>query len=51
LLIPTPGQTEQEYLGDMLKQQEQAHCVNQGMLDLQRDLLWQRIVPASEKQK
>lgn len=38
LLIPTPGQTEQEYLGDMLKQQEQAHCVNQGMLDLQRDL-------------
>ncbi|MEE4177441.1 MAG: glycosyltransferase [Bacteroides sp.] len=38
LLIPTPGQTEQEYLGSLLEEQGQAHCVKQDQLDLQRDI-------------
>lgn len=38
LLIPTPGQTEQEYLGNLLKQQGQAHCVKQNQIGLQKDI-------------
>lgn len=38
LLIPTPGQTEQEYLGNLLQRLGQAHCASQGQVDLQGDL-------------
>ena len=38
LLIPTPGQTEQEYLGRLLQKQGHAYCVDQGKLDLQKDI-------------
>ena len=38
LLIPTPGQTEQEYLGEMLHQKQYAHCTTQDRLILADDL-------------
>ncbi|MBW6498366.1 MAG: hypothetical protein K0B09_08270 [Bacteroidales bacterium] len=39
LLIPTPGQTEQEYLGQMLTESGQAFCVKQSELDLATHVL------------
>jgi hypothetical protein len=38
LLIPTPGQTEQEYLGQMLMEKGFAHCVAQQDIHLDADL-------------
>ncbi|HEX2536378.1 MAG TPA: glycosyltransferase [Chitinophagaceae bacterium] len=38
LLIPTPGQTEQEYLARLLSEQHRACCVAQHRLDLPADL-------------
>jgi UDP:flavonoid glycosyltransferase YjiC (YdhE family) len=38
LIIPTPGQTEQEYLAQNLHTSGHAHCVPQAQLDLPRDL-------------
>ena len=38
LLVPTPGQTEQEYLAEMLAGSDQAHCVKQKDLNLYRDI-------------
>lgn len=39
LVIPTPGQTEQEYLGRMLHQQGSAACVVQDQINLSNDLV------------
>jgi len=39
LLVPTPGQTEQEYLGQMLSESKQAFCVKQNDLDLKTHIL------------
>ena len=38
LLVSTPGQTEQEYLGQMLAESGQAHCVKQKELNLESDI-------------
>jgi UDP-N-acetylglucosamine:LPS N-acetylglucosamine transferase len=38
LLIPTPGQTEQIYLGQTLMKRAMFHCVEQQKLDLVRDV-------------
>ncbi|HVK96784.1 MAG TPA: glycosyltransferase [Flavisolibacter sp.] len=38
ILIPTPGQTEQEYLGTYLQQKKLALCVKQGDFNLQKAL-------------
>lgn len=38
LIVPTPGQSEQEYLGRVLHAAGRAHCVPQSRLDLARDL-------------
>lgn len=38
LLIPTPGQTEQEYLADMYEEKRYFHHVHQDKLDLVKDL-------------
>ncbi|MCC6815755.1 MAG: glycosyltransferase [Saprospiraceae bacterium] len=38
LLIPTPGQPEQEYLGRELARKKIFHCVDQDELDLIRDI-------------
>ena len=38
LLIPTPGQTEQEYLGDYYEAQGYFHHVDQYVLELKRDI-------------
>ncbi|MFO7977396.1 MAG: glycosyltransferase [Bacteroidales bacterium] len=38
VVIPTPGQTEQEYLGRMLQEQGFAQCVSQDQIDLREDL-------------
>ncbi len=38
ILIPTPGQTEQEYLGKQLMQQRWAYCINQNEFDLEKAL-------------
>ena len=38
LLIPTPGQTEQEYLGWLYRQEKLFHCVSQYELDILRDV-------------
>jgi uncharacterized protein (TIGR00661 family) len=34
ILIPTPGQTEQEYLGELLMQQKKAYCISQDKFSL-----------------
>lgn len=39
LLVPTPGQTEQEYLGQMLAESKQAFCIKQTELDLETQIL------------
>lgn len=39
LLVPTPGQTEQEYLGQMLAESKQAFCMKQSELDLKTNIL------------
>ncbi len=39
LLVPTPGQTEQEYLGWMLNESKHAFCVEQNQLDINPHLL------------
>ncbi|MEL7122212.1 MAG: glycosyltransferase [Bacteroidota bacterium] len=39
LLIPTPGQTEQEFLADYYKEQGLAHFVTQAKLDLKNDIV------------
>jgi UDP:flavonoid glycosyltransferase YjiC (YdhE family) len=39
LLVPTPGQTEQEYLGQMLAESGQARCVKQMELKLESDII------------
>lgn len=36
LLIPTPGQTEQEYLGERMAQKMNFHCLSQHNLDLEK---------------
>jgi hypothetical protein len=38
MLIPTPGQTEQEYLCDMLQQKKEALCFAQPSFQLQEAL-------------
>jgi hypothetical protein len=38
LLIPTPGQTEQEYLADLFTQRKWSHSVPEKELDLARDI-------------
>ncbi|HSV89038.1 MAG TPA: glycosyltransferase [Bacteroidales bacterium] len=38
ILIPTPGQTEQEYLGQVLHAKQMAFCVRQGDFDLKKHL-------------
>jgi hypothetical protein len=38
LLIPTPGQTEQEYLADYYKKENLFYSVSQDSLDLERDI-------------
>jgi predicted glycosyltransferase len=38
LLVPTPGQTEQEYLGQFLQQKGIFYSVEQGHLSLERDI-------------
>jgi predicted glycosyltransferase len=38
LLIPTPGQTEQEYLADYYKRENLFYSVSQDSLDLERDI-------------
>lgn len=38
LLIPTPGQTEQEYLGEFYRKRGYFHCVDQKNLDLAADI-------------
>jgi len=38
ILIPTPGQTEQEYLASHLKKQRLFHSVNQEEFDLQQEI-------------
>jgi hypothetical protein len=38
LLIPTPGQTEQEYLADLYEERGEYHHVSQYRLDLPRDI-------------
>lgn len=38
ILIPTPGQTEQEYLGQMLMNSGNAFCVRQSKLNLEKDI-------------
>jgi uncharacterized protein (TIGR00661 family) len=38
LMIPTPGQTEQEYLGRFYAERGFYHCVSQYKLDLARDI-------------
>ncbi len=38
LLIPSPGQTEQEYLGDYLEQQKYFHNIAQYQLNLKKDI-------------
>lgn len=38
LLIPSPGQTEQEYLGKYLEKKEYYHHVNQSKLNLKKDV-------------
>lgn len=38
LLIPTPGQTEQEYLAHLAMDQDHYHTVEQDQLDLSKDL-------------
>ncbi len=38
LLLPTPGQTEQEYLADYCEQQKYFHHVTQYKLNLPRDV-------------
>lgn len=38
ILIPTPGQTEQEYLGQYLMQEQFAFCCSQDMFDLKKIL-------------
>lgn len=37
LMIPTPGQIEQEYLAQHLKKSNTCHTTNQGKLDLKKD--------------
>lgn len=39
LLVPTPGQTEQEFLGQMLAESKQAFCIKQSELDLETQIL------------
>ncbi len=39
ILIPTPGQTEQEYLGELLAKQGVFVCQKQGEIDLERALV------------
>ncbi|MGB0177089.1 MAG: glycosyltransferase [Owenweeksia sp.] len=39
LLIPTPGQVEQEYLAKHLRDQKIFYAVDQGSLDLERDMV------------
>ena len=39
ILIPTPGQTEQEYLGKQLMRQQWALCINQNEFDLKDALM------------
>lgn len=38
LLIPTPGQTEQEYLGDLYEEKKYFHHVSQYKLNLKQDI-------------
>jgi UDP-N-acetylglucosamine:LPS N-acetylglucosamine transferase len=38
IFIPTPGQTEQEYLGDHLMKKEFAFCVQQNDLSLLKNI-------------
>jgi uncharacterized protein (TIGR00661 family) len=38
ILVPTPGQTEQEYLGRFLHEKKWMYCVEQKNLSLERDL-------------
>jgi uncharacterized protein (TIGR00661 family) len=39
LLVPTPGQTEQEYLGSILEKSGQGHCISQNELDIEKDIV------------
>jgi uncharacterized protein (TIGR00661 family) len=39
LLIPTPGQTEQEYLGNYFEKKRYFHHVHQDKLDLKKDII------------
>ena len=45
LLIPTPGQTEQVYLGNLYRKLALFHCVSQRNLDLLRDIEIARTFP------
>ena len=38
IFIPTPGQTEQEYLSQHLLKQKLAYCINQETFDLETTL-------------
>lgn len=38
ILIPTPGQTEQEYLGEWLDKKNMAVCVKQSKIDLRKQI-------------
>jgi len=38
IIIPTPGQTEQEYLGKYLHEKGLFYCVNQSDLDIKKDI-------------
>jgi uncharacterized protein (TIGR00661 family) len=39
LLVPTPGQTEQEYLGSILNKSGQGHFVSQKELEIEKDIV------------
>ncbi len=45
LLVPTPGQTEQEWLGDHLARQGWFHSVRQDRFDLKRDMALAQSTP------
>jgi len=38
ILIPTPGQTEQEYLADHLRKKKFSFCVNQNSFSLLKNV-------------
>jgi len=50
LLIPTPGQIEQEYLGQYHNLLGTYHCVNQSSVNLKKDVKTAKLTDGFKKQ-